>query len=141
MGTYTQLHFNAELGDRLHPPPTQVLAILSHMTGRFDNPSLPEEVASLHPLFQTSRWENMLVCHSYYFPVGHGGTGLEFDDVSSSWYLHVRSSFKNYNQEVQEFLRWVMPYVAAGGDEMLGYWQTEECDPRLIYPQDWRRVS
>jgi hypothetical protein len=41
--------------------------------------------------------------------------------------LHIRSSFKNYHGELEDFLAWLSPYVAANEGEVLGTHEYEEC--------------
>lgn len=129
MGMYTELHFNAEL---VRKPPQQVLDVLGYMTGAVETkpPTLPD-----HALFGTERWEGMLLCSSYYFPLSTASS-IDWDDIANSHYLRVRCNLKNYGGEIEKFLDWVMPYVNAG-DECLGYYRHEEDPhPTLIYKHE-----
>lgn len=123
---YTEIHLNAELR---RDAPQQVLETLAYMTGT--NEQRPEPLPD-HELFKAERWEGMLRCESYYFPLSVASS-LDYDDIAQCHYLRVRSNFKNYSSEIAAFLEWVMPWVAAG-DECLGYYRYEEDnDPTLIY--------
>ena len=55
------------------------------------------------------------------------------------WYLTVRCSFKNYDDEIELFLDWLAPYIETYG--FLGYHRYEEFDdPTLIYKEDGKIV-
>lgn len=128
MGMYTELHLNVELKRDV---PDEVLSLLQYMV----NPTAKQaDVPALlpdHALFETSRWDYMLQCDSYYFAADTRST-LRLDD-QGGWYLCIRCNLKNYGGEIGKFLDWVLPYVDAD-TECLGYWRYEENnDPTLIY--------
>lgn len=126
MGMYTELHFNSELKRDV---PGDVIDILKYMLGELDEcPELPE-----NKLFNTSRWDYMLRCDSYYFDADTHST-LRFDDISDSYYLCIRSNVKNYEGEIEAFVDWVMPYLDKYDGQFLGFSRYEEYEiPHLIY--------
>lgn len=128
MGMYTELHFNSELKGNT---PTNVISILKYMVEDGDKPlKLPD-----HPLFKTCRWETMLVCDSYYFDAETHST-LRLDNITNSWYLCIRSNFKNYDNEVECFLNWIYPYLNKFEGDFLGFYRYEEFQtPSLIFYQ------
>ena len=126
MGMYTEIHFNAELKQDV---PANVLHILRYMLGDVDvKPRLPE-----HALFKTSRWNFMLCCDSYYFAADTHST-LRYDDIGKSFYLCIRSNVKNYDNEIELFIDWIMPYITGYKGDFLGFSRYEEFnEPTLIY--------
>lgn len=126
MGMYTELHFNAQLK---RDTPKQVIDTLAYMNWQVqDEPSILPK----HELFGKSRWDFMLRCSSSYFALSPASS-VDWDEDSRCYYLHVRCNLKNYNDEIESFLDWIMPYIDSGG-ECLGYYRyEEENDPTLIY--------
>lgn len=128
MGMYTELHFNVELKEDVPP---EVVAVLKYMLNRESNavePPLPD-----HPLFQCFRWRGMLQCDSYYFRADTHST-LRFDDIGRSYYLCIRCNLKNYDDEIEKFVDWIMPYIDAIDGDFLGFSRYEETEvPTLLY--------
>lgn len=128
MGMYTELNIAVNF-KKLGEP--EVYA-LRRMTEDYEtNVPLPD-----HPLFHAERWDYMLRCSSYYF-AGPTHCIFKFDKSLDGWQLSVRSSFKNYDEELEKFLSWIEPLVEQNG--FAGYSRYEECDePTLIYfpPKD-----
>lgn len=124
MGTYTEFHFNAELKSNV---PQQVIDVLKYM---LDN-SLPKPELPDHPLFETARWNFMLLSDSYYFDADTHST-LRYDEISSAYYVCIRCNLKNYADEIEKFCDWIDPYLETEG--FLGLQRYEECDdPVLLY--------
>lgn len=125
---YTELHFNSELKKEI---PASILNVLAFMVGLHEDE--PKELPK-HKLFSTTRWRYMLTCGSYYFDADTIST-LRYDDISDSWYLCIRTNFKNYDSEIEHFIDWVMPYLnkyVTG--EFLGFYRYEEAEePTSIY--------
>lgn len=132
MGMYTEFHFNVKL---IKGIPEEVLNTLNYMLLPMNEQSglasLPE-----HPLFQTARWTHMLKMDSYYFDSDTHST-LRLDKSSVNYYLNIRCNLKNYSQEIQKFLAWILPSCGCFGGEFLGFYRYEEMDtPVLIfYPE------
>lgn len=126
MGMYTELHFNSELRGNV---PDGIVAVLKYMLGDIkEEPSLPD-----HELFATKRWRVMLRMDSYYFDADTHST-LRYDDISNNYYLCVRSNLKNYDQEIEKFVDWIIPYLDKYDGDFLGFRRYEETeDPTLIY--------
>jgi len=126
MGMYTEFHFNAALKDNA---PNSVIEILEFMLG--DSAERPELPA--HLLFQSDRWEWMLRCDSYYFDADTHST-LKYDEVSKQYYLCIRCNLKNYNDEIEKFILWIMPYLDKHPGDFLGFSRYEETEkPTLIF--------
>lgn len=127
MGMYTEIHYNAELKK---DTPDEVIRLLKYMV----DDGLEERPQTMnHPLFNCSRWGIMLRCDSYYFSADTHST-LRFDDISNSYFLCIRSSLKNYSDEIQQFINWIEPYVDEYKGDLLGYYRYEENPmPTLIF--------
>lgn len=123
MGHYTRLKLDVQLQGDL---PADVLAILQAMVAgnshEFATP-LPA-----HPLFACRNWD----------VIGYGAHSV-FDDViapphlqrageggATCWFLQMHFALKNYDNEIQQFLNWLGPYLACEPGTLVGEWQTEE---------------
>ena len=98
-----------------------------------------------HELFETERWENMLISSSYYF-AGKTQCVLNEEHNFQLVSLTVLCSLKNYGNEIEKFLDWIPPYVIRDrfypeaeriNEEdrlFVGYTRNEEdIDPYFIY--------
>lgn len=129
MGMYTELVMSAELKP---DTPAEVIDALKTMLGEKD---VDDSILPDHPLFATFRWDYMLQCSSYYFAPGFSQSSLVHDEIAKCHYLTIRCSLKNYDSEIEKFLKWIRPYLHTYGDsEFLGYYRYEESEhPTLIY--------
>lgn len=61
-----------------------------------------------------------------------------FDDIGKNWCLSSRSNIKNYNNEIDTFLRWIKPHIASGSgtNEMYAIVIYEESKRPTIYYLD-----
>lgn len=117
MGMYTLIQFGAKLKKDV---PHEVIAVLRYMLDELDRtPLLPD-----HPLFSTDRWDFMLHSGSAYFEEKTEYSLRE--DLDGRLYLQVTSNLKNYCQEIQHFIDWIMPYVDAEEGQLLGAYRYEE---------------
>ena len=128
MGMYTELVLGLKVSSN-----DEIIGMLKYMLDN-DNISKPTHADYSHKFFSTDRWSWMLIGSSYYFD-GQTDSKLIRDDLFDGrpdYYLNVRCSIKNYNQEFQLFLDWLEPYIDTHG--FLGYMRYEEDDdPTLIY--------
>lgn len=123
MGMYTKLNLGLALEK---DTPLNVIQILRYMVRDAD---MPDDIPD-HPLFETDRWDVMLVCGSGYFD-DNTHTSMECDCMGR-WILTARSDFKNYCGEIDKFLNFIQPYLNTDG--FIGYSLYEEDDdPILIY--------
>lgn len=122
MGMYTDFCFDADLRE---DTPQEVIEIL--LNWRWDHKELPK-----HPLFDCPRWTLIGYCCSAYFPAAPHFKIIK-DDWSRNWTLNIRCNLKNYDSEIENFIDWIMPYV-ADYNEFLGFYRYEEdSEPTLIY--------
>lgn len=119
MGMYTELDFHVRMGEET---PEDVIYILRYMVGATENRPiyLPD-----HSLFSTQRWGMMCRGGSYYFAAAPRAY-LRYDKIADCHFLGIRSNFKNYDNEIDLFVDWIMPYVDACTGEYLGYKMYEE---------------
>lgn len=84
--------------------------------------SLPD-----HEFFKCERWDQIGRCNSYY----HIPASCNFFDGS---YLFSRSDLKDYDNEINFFIDWVMPYLEEEEGKLLGWkWYEEWNEPEFIY--------
>jgi hypothetical protein len=128
MGMYTEFHFNSELK---RETPKEVIEILKYMVGERE---VEPETKPKHELFSdNNRWRFMLTSDSYYFDADTNST-LKKDDMTKDYYLCIRCNLKNYHQEIQKFIDWIMPYLEKYDGEFIGFYRYEENDyPTLIH--------
>ena len=70
---------------------------------------------------------------SYYFDADTHST-LRFDDISDSYRLCIRCNLKNYSDEIQKFIDWIIPFLDKYEGEFLGFYRYEETEvPTLVY--------
>lgn len=129
MGNYTALHFNAELKT---DTPTSVIDTLKYMLGDTGEYPIVED----HKFFSATRWNHMLGCDSYYFPMQTHSI-LKWDETAKGWFLSINCNFKNYDSELELFIDWIMPYIKEDGgtrEGFLGYSLYEyDKEPKLYY--------
>lgn len=131
MGMYTELSINAEIvNDK------EVIQKLQFMLEDSN-----EDIKINHPLFNTERWDDMLICDSYYFD-SQTDSKLYKDNLHKDdpmYFLHVLCNFKNYHNEIKLFLDWLCPYIITEG--FLGHTRYEEnYNPTLIYKENGKIV-
>jgi len=132
MGMYTEFVFGCELKK---DTPIDVINILKYIfngEGNKDKLNLPN-----HPFFTSFRWRIIAHCSSYYFGYSKSLSNLYYDDISNRWKFAIRSSIKNYECEIENFIDWIRPYIEEGSGwprEFLGYSIYEEDEhPKLYY--------
>ena len=131
MGMYTEFHFNVELKKSIGYEGGHVLGILNYMA--LETHHLPELPS--HEFFETDRWRHLFTMDSYYFSA-KTRVDINFDKISDSYFLCVRSNIKNYDSEIEKFIDWIMPYIDET-ETFLGFYRYEENDkPTLIYMKE-----
>ena len=130
MSMYTEIYVKAVLKEDVN---INVIDVLKYMLG-MDNIELEDLILPNHSLFTTNNWHYMLRSGSYYH-VPYTVKLFEYNDISESYYLVVRSDFKNYQDEIGKFFDWITPYLKKYGDKtFIGYSLYEEDDePKLYY--------
>lgn len=101
MGMYTELIFGASLHENT---PSEVIETLRYMIGDIEKPK--------NLLFDSER--NPLLGSSYYFGVNEPVNKMWFDDIDKCWHISTRCNIKNYDQDIQNFLKWIEPHIDSG---------------------------
>lgn len=123
MGMYTEIYVNVDLVGDL---PEEVLNVLKAVVG---------EQGYCHYLEGfPNRWGYLFNSGSYYTP-NTSVKNLTYDTISGQWSLLGKGDLKNYDNEIQEFFEWIMPYVEDEG--FMGYYRFEESlEPILVFKGD-----
>ena len=124
MGMYTEFHFNAEL--KKDTP----MEVINDIHAAMDCAERDWR-ASDCPL-SNEDLSYLFLSDSFYFP-SKTISSLRWCEISGRYFINIRSNLKNYNNEIERFLGWILPYVDAS-EECLGYYRYESYDdPTLIY--------
>ena len=129
MGHYTEFHFNAEIKSDVPQDVGEMLTFLTRQDGRlsFDAPPTLD-----HPFFQTDRWRFLLVGGSAYFPIVTASSFVESEYGDHR--LSIRSQIKDYDDLIDKFVDWVMPYISMPPGSFLGFSRSNGTQrPTLIY--------
>ena len=124
MGMYTEVNLGLCFKKST---PNEVIDIMQCLLGDKEwDKELPK-----HKLFKCDRFKIVLVCDSAYFD-GITDSKMEFDNIDGCYHLNVRSSLKNYGNEIENFIDYISPYIETDG--FIGYIRYEESEhPTLIY--------
>lgn len=132
MGMYTALSLGVEFEKDTS---YQIIRTIRRMLGH----DIPFEAWPEEKLFEHMRAEWMLRCGSYYFS---WQTHWDFrkDDVTKTWFLSGVCNLKNYGQEIELFLNWIMPHLNTRG--YIGWMMYEDDDdPTLLYRTNGKLIS
>lgn len=134
MGNYTELRLVISLRD---DTPIDVVRLLSKVAGEgdiglpvgtvlFDHESVPRPTMR-HPFFGCERWYMLLMATDFGSTTG-SWFGLNTKD---HWVLMIHSSYKNYDNELDQFLNWITPYVhGRKKKQYAGWYQNDSMDQR-----------
>lgn len=135
MGMYTEFVFGCELKE---DTPSVVIDILKVIFGL--EKGLPHCYDDDTIVFPPTRNGCIPYGASYYFAVHDSHSRMIFDKaLSKTWSITIRCNIKNYENEIERFIDWLMPHISrgAGCRDFLGYTIYEESDtPRLYYLGD-----
>ena len=123
---YTEIIFGAALKE---DAPDQVVNALKYIIGEIEDK--PEDF----PL-PKGRCDWIFQCGSYYFGVNNALSKMWLDKISKRWVISARSSIKNYENEIEEFLEWIKPYIEQGSGERDMYaivTYEEDSEPTIYY--------
>ncbi len=121
MGMYTELVIKCALKRSL---PDDANNVLKYLFGDADESpiNLPE-----HNFFKRERWKAIGRSNSYYHIPGC----CNFYD---GYYLFSRSDLKDYDQEIENFLDWIDPYITGKKGGFIGWeWHEGWHQPDFIY--------
>jgi len=126
MGMYTELIFGGSLKK---DTPKEVINTLRYYCGQGD---YPENLLE----FRTKSGRNPLNNGgSYYFGVHNSQPQMYFDSIGNNWVISSRTNLKNYEDEIEDFLKWITPYMYQGSGlkEMIAIVTYEQGDPKIYY--------
>lgn len=133
MGMYTELIFGASLKDL----DTTAIKGIKWLLGDMNFPlnELPND-----ELFQDTECDNsgIFTVSSYYFGVNEPINRFWHNDIGNDYRLSLRFNLKNYDGEIEKFLRWIRPYI-SGGSGLRDFYAIvcyEEQDIPTIYYKD-----
>lgn len=134
MGLYTEFHCNVILRK---DTPDDVLLLISHsiydpdfMTIYIDARNNIETPHPLtlpdHPFFKTERWDRIFGCH-------YDLAAPYFIKTKAGYYrLSIGCSINYGFHEIQEFIKWITPYVAGRKKKQyIGWLKNEDQDYRV----------
>lgn len=132
MGMYTELVLSFELKE---DTPDGIINTLLHMIrGMIFPPGFMDDKF----LDKTNRLKYMLSSSSYYFAYPESLSKIYSDSITHTHHVSIRCNLKNYENEIELFLKWITPYINNYIDDFLGYSLYEEDrNPILIYLSDY----
>ena len=134
MGMYTELILGCALSKDLPDVCEQALDKV------INNVEPDEEDALLvNDFIQEYSLEYLLRGGSYYFGVNWGTPMFRLDPIARDYRLSSRSNIKNYDGEIEKFLKYLKPYVKQGSGyphDIWAYVQYEESPFPTMYGVD-----
>jgi hypothetical protein len=119
MGMYTELIFGACLKPET---PNEVIENIKYLIGENenDNPNF---------LFKTKSGRRFWGSSYYFLPLVVNK--MYFDKIHNGWIVSIRCSLKNYENEIEDFLTWIKPYIESASGARNMYEEAEE--PTIYY--------
>ncbi|MBU8573712.1 hypothetical protein [Bacillus pumilus] len=129
MGMYTELVCAFEL---IKETPSHIIETLEFMSGQREEH--PIELPANKLFWEGDKWKWMLQTDSYYFD-GKTHSEIENDTLVGGRYVTIRCNLKNYNDEIENFIDWISPYIQKDYDHyFIGYKRYEDDkEPTLIF--------
>lgn len=118
MGHYTEFVLNVKLKPDL---PASAIDVLRFLSGQGPEPQpVPD-----HPFFSRTQWRDTLIGLPPCVAMPHTPPVFqrdeEDDDDDAPYWLSVRAEFRNSEQEVEQFLDWLLAFLDAMDGDFLGY--------------------
>ena len=108
---YTELIFEAELSKDTPKGLIDAFTTVSGKDTGIEVTSSKLEISNFIEKFDL----NMLVnCCSAYFPAQHSFFNMYYNKYLNTYGIFIRSDLKNYEQQINEFLEFIKPYVVMG---------------------------
>jgi hypothetical protein len=135
MGHYTRFSFKAKLKK---DTPTDVIAFLKKVivdgdigmgdACMYSVHEVPKPEIS-HPFFDCPRWHCLLTMNNGE-PISS-----KFSESNGVWTLGIESDFKHYNDEIDNFINWISPYIPGHSTKKYVGWYMGEWthDPTHIH--------
>ena len=109
MGMYTEIYVNVDLKPET---PEEILSVLRAMCTK-EQPIKPH------------KWQYMFNNGSCYVPQTYCAN-LTYHPESNIWSLLGKGDIKNYDQEIEQFFAWLMPWIKGDNGDFIGYVRYEE---------------
>ena len=114
---YTEIYINVDLKKDTPDDVIKVLKAMCYM--------LPDQECSDVLADYPDRWSCLFSNMSYYTPYTNCKF-LEFDNISNQWSLLGKGDIKNYNNDIEKFFEWIMPWIDGSVGDFIGYQRYEE---------------
>lgn len=143
MGSYTAIHFDGKLKRDI---PDHVMETLIYMldaratleTPISEVPFPRNKDGTSSPLSQCARWNCLFTMSSAYF---REKTNSYMQQVGEEKYLHVVANLKNYNEEIEKFMKWILPFIEAKPGDWIGFELTDDgWDKKYIIDKEGEMV-
>ncbi len=114
MGLYTEIYVNVNL---VEPLPQSVMDTLNAMC--------LHNIHMLRQLGKPDRWSMLFSNGSYYHPSTEVAK-FTWDEIGKCYSILGKGDIKNYENEIEQFFEWLMPYIDAPEGMFIGYQRYEE---------------
>ncbi|QGT54402.1 hypothetical protein b3_0158 [Synechococcus phage B3] len=121
---YTEIYVNVDLKIET---PENIINTLKAMCDMFDYEKTNDTLAEF-----PQRWHCLFSNMSYYTPSTYCRY-LNFDNISHQWSLLGKGDIKNYDNEIEQFFTWIMPWVDGYPGDFIGYSRYEESKTPKLY--------
>lgn len=129
MGMFTEFIFGCSLKK---DTPQVCIDALDHVINGDDDDVVSEEIQefikeySLYSLCRSA---------SYYFGVSRAKSSMWHDHISEEWVVSIRSNMKNYDGEIERFIKYITPFVQSGSGPLniFAYVQYETTEFPTMY--------
>ena len=133
MGMWTELILGAKLKKKT---PKYVIDTLRYLVG--DLPRKPKKYPATFKInnpFSTD-YDQMFTYSHWYFAIDKPFAELWIDPVDGCYKINTRSNLKNYDNQIEIFLKWLKPYIAKGSGARDMYaivTYEEDSEPTIYY--------
>lgn len=128
MGMYTELILKCDLKDDIPEKSLRIIQNLFNPEGTCIDAECIEDLPN-HPFFKCTRWSHIGNSSSYY----HHPKAFSHLEKGLGFYLFTRSDLKNYDNEIENFLDWISPFIRESEDKCVGWkWYEEDDVPTLL---------
>ena len=122
MGMYTEIFVNTDLKENT---PSSVIEVLQAICDRNHAAACLQD--------KPRRW-SILFCDMSYYTPRTCCAALTFDDISGGYSLIGKGDIKNYDDEIEQFFEFIMPWCES---DFIGYYRYEENrEPTLVFSRN-----
>lgn len=132
MGYYTEFKFNAKIN-----PSQEALELLKRVIIENDLGLGDKTMFQSADVFKPDLSHKFFKCDRWYILFTSGnwsnrGPVSTLKQAGKYWDLSIHSEFKNYDDEIDNFIDWIKPFVIGQKKKQyLGYWQGEDMDGEI----------